>query len=115
MCFHCGERFATVGGAADHFGASPDSQPGCMVRVQYGDERGLEMALRKAEAEVARLRSDIENETSSTQAYDARLLSELHSYKPFRECRSVYDVFCVYDSMEGRALAAEERVARSEA
>jgi hypothetical protein len=50
-CFHCGETFKTTGGAADHFGAKPTATPGCLVRVQLGDERGLEMALRKAEEE----------------------------------------------------------------
>jgi hypothetical protein len=37
----------------------------------------------------------------------------INSYKPFREakCRSIYDIFCLYDSMEGRALAAESRLA----
>lgn len=33
----------------------------------------------------------------------------IKSYKPFRDCRSINDVFHVYDNMEGRALAAEGR------
>jgi hypothetical protein len=49
QCFHCGEIFTTVGGARNHFGATPDAKPGCMVRVQIGDERGLQMELRKVE------------------------------------------------------------------
>lgn len=52
-CFHCGETFKTIGGARDHFGAAPTAMPGCMARVAYGDERGLEMALREAEAALA--------------------------------------------------------------
>lgn len=110
VCFHCGEAFATVGSARDHFGGDPSREPGCMIRVQLGDERGLEMALRKAEDEVTRLRSDIDNETSSSQAFYARLESEIKAFRPFRQCRSLQDVFNVYDSMEGRALAAEERL-----
>lgn len=51
VCFHCGERFTTPGGARDHFGAAPDAVPGCMIRVQLGEERGLLMALRKVEDE----------------------------------------------------------------
>lgn len=54
-CFHCGETFTTVGSARDHFGANPDAQPGCMVRVSLGGERGLLMALRKVEEELATL------------------------------------------------------------
>lgn len=40
---------------------------------------------------------------------------QIKSYKPFRGCNSIYDVFCVFDSMEGRALAAEERLKEIEA
>lgn len=57
-CFHCGETFTSVGSARDHFGATPEAEPGCMIRVQYGEERGLLMALREAEQELARLRSE---------------------------------------------------------
>lgn len=70
-CFHCGETFKTPGGAADHFGAGPDAMPGCLIRVQLGDERGLQMALRKAEDELARYRaedSDKDREMHAMQA-----------------------------------------------
>ena len=53
-CFHCGETFTTVGGAQDHFGADPSKEPGCMIRVSLGAERGLLMKLREAEATIAR-------------------------------------------------------------
>lgn len=52
-CFHCGETFKTVGVAQDHFGAKIDAVPGCMIRVQLGSERGLLMALRRVEEELA--------------------------------------------------------------
>lgn len=51
ICFHCGETFRTTGAAADHFGATPEATPGCLIKVQLGDERGLQMALRKVEFE----------------------------------------------------------------
>lgn len=54
-CFHCGETFTTVGSARDHFGATPDATPGCMVKVALGGERGLLAALRKAEGELCLL------------------------------------------------------------
>jgi hypothetical protein len=54
-CFHCGETFTTIGTARDHFGAAPTAMPGCMIRVALGDERGLLMALRRAEARIAEL------------------------------------------------------------
>ena len=33
----------------------------------------------------------------------------MKQYRPFAKCDSMQDVFNVYDSMEGRALAFEER------
>ena len=53
-CFHCGETFHKVGLAKDHFGATPGDIPGCVLKVQLGPERGLLMALRKVEMELAR-------------------------------------------------------------
>lgn len=52
-CFHCGETFTTEGSARDHFGATPTAQPGCVLKVSLGGERGLLMALRLAERELA--------------------------------------------------------------
>lgn len=68
-CFHCGETFTTVGSARDHFGAAPDAQPGCMVRVSLGAERGLLTALRKAEIECWKAWNAIQSE--STEVHDA--------------------------------------------
>ncbi len=34
------------------------ADPGCFIRVQLGEERGLLMALRKAEAELERYRAE---------------------------------------------------------
>jgi len=31
VCFHCGERFLTVGGARLHFGETPVATPKCSV------------------------------------------------------------------------------------
>lgn len=54
-CFFCGETFKTVGGAQDHFGATPDKKPGCLLKVSVGAERGLLMELRRVEEELAKL------------------------------------------------------------
>ena len=54
-CFHCGENFTTVGGAQDHFGADPSKQPGCLLKVSLGAERGLLMKLRQLEDELTEL------------------------------------------------------------
>ncbi len=55
-CFHCGDRFTTPGAARDHFGATIDSTPACQIKA--GAERGLLMALRRAEQELARYREE---------------------------------------------------------
>ena len=52
-CFHCGETFRTPGSARDHFGCTPASDLAC--RIKAGDERGLLMALRKAEAALTNI------------------------------------------------------------
>lgn len=57
-CFHCGETFTVWGAARDHFGATPDAMAGCLIRVQFGDERGLQMELRKAEARIEALKAE---------------------------------------------------------
>jgi flagellar biosynthesis/type III secretory pathway protein FliH len=74
-CFHCGETFRTVGGARDHFGADQSADPACRIKV--GDERGLVMALRRAEAELARYRaedSDKDREFHAMRAGHAQAL-----------------------------------------
>lgn len=65
-CFHCGETFTTPGGARDHFGADPLCTPGCQIKV--GEERGLLMALRRAEAELARYRAEDSDKDRELQA-----------------------------------------------
>jgi hypothetical protein len=72
-CFHCGETFTTPGSARDHFGFDPSSDPGCRIKV--GAERGLLMALRKAEAELAEYVALLHDE--NLEAY--RLLARAQS------------------------------------
>lgn len=50
VCFHCGERFTTVGSAEDHFGARPTDMAACLIKV--GEERGLVMELRRVQAQL---------------------------------------------------------------
>jgi hypothetical protein len=70
-CFHCGETFKTVGAARDHFGFDPSSEPACRIKV--GAERGLVMALRKAEQELAEAWNAIHNEsTEAAKSYRAQ-------------------------------------------
>lgn len=56
-CFHCGENFKTWGGARDHFGALPKAVAACKIKA--GEEKGLMMAMRRVEAQLARERDKI--------------------------------------------------------
>lgn len=70
-CFHCGETFTTPGSARDHFGFEPSADPAC--RIKIGTERGLVMALRKAELELSDAWGLIHNEgTEAAKAYFAQ-------------------------------------------
>ena len=52
-CFHCGEEFTYKADAALHFGATQDSEPGCIAKLRIGGERGLLESLRAAEERLA--------------------------------------------------------------
>lgn len=108
-CFHCGETFTTVGSATDHFGAEIGATPGCLLRVQLGDERGWLMQFRRLEADLIELRHqrDVANDEAES------LAGQLMAWATrFPGCRTVHAAFNLYDSMEGRAFAAEEQLAK---
>lgn len=72
VCFHCGERFTTPGGAEDHFGAKPNSLAGCQIKV--GEERGLLMELRRVEKDrefLWDLLDDIDTVSDAAKSDDA--------------------------------------------
>lgn len=54
-CFHCGDTFTDERSARTHFGPTPDSTPGCVIKLQAGD-RSLLRALRVVETERDELR-----------------------------------------------------------
>lgn len=72
-CFHCGETFKTPGAARDHFGFSQAGDPACRIKV--GAERGLLMALRKAEQELAECRAEAPREVEAIAREMVRLQS----------------------------------------
>ena len=108
-CFHCGETFTTPGSARDHFGATPEALPGCVLKIQGPRERGLLMAIRKAEDEIERLRREVETCDHEAGNYHA-MTRDLERY--FNGARSVHQAFLVLDFMEGRVLAAEEQLSQ---
>jgi hypothetical protein len=74
-CFHCGGAFTTPGAARDHFGFDCSAEPGC--RIKAGAERGLLMALRRAEGEVARLTTALHAESADGIRQFRRLQSQM--------------------------------------
>lgn len=61
VCFHCGERFRSPGLAGLHFGIKPDAVPGCMLKVEKGEESGLLYRFRQIEDENRTLRTNSVN------------------------------------------------------
>lgn len=113
-CFHCGETFPSgtlddVHRARDHFGATPNAKPGCLLKIEPGEERALLMRVRRLERANEMLRQEIEDDLS--RRFYSRLTSEIRGTAPaFKNCSTLRDIFNLFDSTEGRALAAEERV-----
>lgn len=114
-CFHCDFITTDRAEAAAHFGDRDDAEefkPICKWWASMSSDeklRALQDALRELEAER---RENLSQRTAieGLQYQVDGLVPQIKSYAPFRGCNSIYDVFCVYDSMEGRALAAEEKL-----
>lgn len=113
-CFFC--DFVTTDNleAAAHFGDRDDAsefKPICKWWASMAaDEKlsTLQQTLKDLEAE----RREVDRQRVAIEGLEYQVESipqQIKSYKPFRGCNSIYDVFCVFDSMEGRALAAEEK------
>jgi hypothetical protein len=100
-CFHCGETFDSRGAARDHFGFDPSSDPAC--RIKLGAERGLVMALRKAEAELAQYTRLFHDE--NLEAY--RLLAAARSQHA-EQLRIMEELGYERGLADGRALATED-------
>ncbi len=113
-CFHCDFITSDRAEAQAHFGERDDAEefkPICKWWANMDDQDRKEqfqdmVILQDISAEEnQKLREEIEDLEGMVGTQE----SQIKSYKPFRECRSIHDIFCLYDSMEGRALAAEER------
>jgi hypothetical protein len=109
-CFHCDEVFTTKAEARDHFG--PDAgfhfgqeSPACIEKLTAG-EKALVVEVREARAEAGRTAAENDLLGQQLAGFEASLRQR------FNGAASVHDAFNLYDSMEGRALAAEVEVER---
>ncbi len=99
-CFHCGATFHTIGQAEAHFGKTPEETPVCKLKVELGGERGLIWALRKAESRARRAEGKAE-------ALEYREYIALTGYREIGGAKSPSEARFNWDSMQGRAMAAE--------
>jgi hypothetical protein len=113
-CFHCDFITSDHAEAQAHFGDRDDGEefkPICKWWDRMDDEERKEAFqdamrdLNEGAQENMNLREQVEDLEGQIGTQE----SQIRSYKPFKDCRSIHDIFCLYDSMEGRALAAEER------
>ncbi len=113
-CFHCDFITNDEEEARAHFGDCDDASdftPLCKWWSNMDDQERKEQfqvllqELNSERDDNMKLRD--ENEALEYKVHSQE--SAIKSYKPFRECRSINEIFCLYDSMEGRVLAAEER------
>ena len=114
-CFHCDFITNDPAEALAHFGDRDDGEefkPICKWWDRLNEDERKETLqdtireLNKGADENMRLLTHIEGLEHQVGSVE----SDIQGYKPFKGCRSIYDIFCLYDSMEGRALAAEERL-----
>lgn len=108
-CFHCGETFTTVRGARTHFGAHPDAEPGCLVRVALGAERGLLAALRKAEDECRRAWETVHGE--STDAHKAMYAMQSRHADALRDAEELGYARGLHDTEQ--AMREQQRSVRA--
>jgi hypothetical protein len=106
-CFHCDEVFTDEETARAHFGTEMENDhPACVKMLTTGQKtliREAAVMFRRA------LQSEAENELLGHKLQDIESIIR-HRF----QVASLNDVFNLYDSMEGRALAAEALAATLE-
>jgi hypothetical protein len=115
ICFHCGFETNDSEEAAAHFGDRDDGEefkPLCNWWSTLSQETRAteiqELIQQNNELQSRSNRLIAENEGLEYRLTDRE--NEIKSYKPFKDCRSIRDIFNVYDSTEGEMLAAKERL-----
>lgn len=112
-CFHCDFVTSDPADAQAHFGDRDDAsefKPICKWWSNLSDDerkhsfQDLQRELTAAQDESDSLRVKVEGLEYQVGSMEGAI----RSYRPFKDCHSIHDVFCLFDSMEGRALAAEE-------
>lgn len=111
-CFHCDFITMDRAEAEAHFGDRDDDSafsPVCKWWASLLPEQRPD-AMQDLLRQLAEERRENDRLSIQVEALEYQVESQegvIRSYKPFKGCRTIHDVFCLYDSMEGRALAAE--------
>lgn len=110
VCFHCGFETSNSGEAEAHFGERDDTQeftPTCIwwsklsAEARIQEFQDLRQQLNAEQIECGSQNIKIEGLEFRLLEFENLLGSR------FKGCKSINDAFNLYDSMEGRALAAE--------
>ena len=104
ICFHCGETCETVDQARDHFGTDEFEECACIERLTETDK-----AIVEDRREWKRRALRAEEEVEQAQ-YETHLL-RFDLGNQFKGAKSINDAWFQYETMEGRALAAEAALA----
>ena len=102
-CYHCGDTFTTWGAAEDHFGKTPDRIPGCKIKIEFGEEMGLLMALRKVEA----AEDEWKKRALAAEDREEVLQGEVAEYQRIAGGAGVHELRMKLDSMEGKVVTAD--------
>jgi len=107
-CFHCDFVTSDRKEAMGHFGDMDDEYPVCVVWSDLNaDEKVAEYASMGAELAAERdENTTLQHRIEGLEHQIAGIESEISSR--FKGCRTINDAWHAFDSMEGRALAAEE-------
>lgn len=114
-CFHCDFITTDHAEAEAHFGDRDDdsgTSPVCKWWASMSADEKL-IQLQAALRDLTEERGISSRQRVAIEGLEYQVDSiphQIKSYKPFRGCNSIYDVFCVFDSMEGRAIAPEEKL-----
>lgn len=111
-CFHCGFETSDEREAAAHFGDRDEVEALCQTwQTLNADGRAqeyqsIQRELTAERDDNRRLRGRVEDLEYQVDGQHAAIAS----FRPFRECTTISQIFHVYDSMEGRALASEAKL-----
>lgn len=113
-CFHCEFATSDAKEAAAHFGDRDDESPICVTWKELNaDGKLAEFQQMFGELESERDESNQLRMSVETLEYRLSEYENLLSSR-FKNCRTLNDAFNLFDSVEGRMLAAEEKIVEVE-